>query len=126
MEIDFSDLFKTFVWDVMIKAAMADAMVALALSPTGWLAVTLTKLVIYATNKLYPYFVRFVKIQSIILQDEIHQKGFEHAQLKLKLIALKNGIDSQEFKDARKTEQDALLKLIKWNDGSTVVRVGKN
>lgn len=126
MNVDISDLFKSFVWDVMIKAAIADAMVALSLSPTGFLGVLLTKLIIYGTNKLYPYIVRFVKIQSIILQDEIHQKGFEKAQLKLKLVALKNGIDSQEFKDARKIEQDTLYKLIKFNDGSSVMRIGKN
>jgi hypothetical protein len=126
MTIDFADLFKSYVWDVMIKVAIADAMVSLSISPQGWLAMMITKIIIYGTNKLYPYIVRFIKIEKVILQDEIHQKEFEKIQLKLKIIATNKGIDSQEFKDAHKKEQDDLIKLIKFNDGSTSVRIGKN
>ena len=67
--------------------------------------------------------VKMVKIETIQIQDEIHQKSFERAQLKLKIIAKEKGIDSQEFKDAREKEKQALRKLILFNDASTVVRV---
>lgn len=124
MQIELSDLFKSMVWDILLKKAISKMMVSLVISPTGFLGVLLTKIIIAIADRLYPIIIEFVKIESIILTDEVHQKGFERAQLKLKVIALEKGINSQEFKDARKKEQDALLKLIKFNDGSTVVRVG--
>lgn len=123
MELDISVVFKSMVWDVLLKKAISQMMVSLVISPTGFLGVLLTKVIIYVANKLYPIIVEFIKIESVVIKDEIHQKQYEHAQLKLKLIARKSGINSQEFKDAHEIEKNALYKLIKFNDGSTVVQI---
>lgn len=124
MEIDISSLFKSMVWDVLLKRGIDILITSLSISPQGILAVIITKLIIIVANKLYPIIVQMVRIESVVLTDEVHQKSFERAQLKLKIIAKEKGIDSQEFKDAREKEKETLYKLIKFNDGSTSMRVG--
>lgn len=123
MELDISTLFKDMVWDILLKKGISTLMLSLSISPQGFLGIVLTKLIIAIADKLYPIMVKMVKIETIQIQDEIHQKSFERAQLKLKIIAKEKGIDSQEFKDAREKEKQALRKLILFNDASTVVRV---
>ena len=123
MELDISTLFKDMVWDILLKKGISTLMLSLSISPQGFLGIILTKLIIAIADKLYPIMVKMVKIETIQIQDEIHQKSFERAQLKLKIIAKEKGIDSQEFKDAREKEKQALRKLILFNDASTVVRV---
>ena len=124
MEIDISSIFKSMVWDVLLKRGIDILITSLSISPQGFLAMLITKVIIIVANKLYPIIVQMVRIESVILTDEVHQKSFERAQLKLKIIAKEKGIDSQEFKDAREKEKESLYKLIKFNDGSTSVRVG--
>lgn len=110
-----SEAFKSLVWDVGVKKLSFVILGFLSISPTGFLGVALTKVIIHCAEKVYPYFKKWVKVGSIVLENEIHQKAYERASLKLKLVAMRNGIDSDEFKKERDIEHDIQSKLVIFN-----------
>lgn len=110
-----STIFKSLVWDVAIKKYSFELLTSLALSPTGFLGIVITKAIVHLTEKLYPIFVKMIKVGEIKLSNEIHQRAYEKAQIKLKLTLDRYGIDSKEFKDERKIEHDKLADAIIYN-----------
>lgn len=102
-----STIFKSLVWDIAVKKFI----VSLALSPTGFLGIIIAKLL----DKLYPIFVNMVKVGEIKLSNEIHQRVYEKAQIKLKLTLDRYGIDSKEFKDEREIEHNKLVRAVVYN-----------
>lgn len=107
-----SPIFKSLVWDIIIKEAVAKAIALLALSPNGIVAVVVSHLLIMSTNWLYTFFEKVVKVGEIKLNNDIHQREYEKASTKLKIIAISKGINSDEFKDQRKIEHDKLFDAV--------------
>lgn len=108
-------IFKDLVFDVMIKNAIAYVMAFLKLSPAGWVAGLLTKIIFYYTDKAFPYLVKYIKVKDIKFENEIHQRSYEKAAYKLKVIAIEKGIDSKEFNDERKIAHDKQAALVIFN-----------
>jgi hypothetical protein len=126
MEINVIDIAKSLFWDLMVKKAIADAIAFLAIPASGPIAFIVTKIIVKFTDKLYFYFSQEIKIGALKLENELHQKAFERAQIKLKLIALEKGIESDEFKNQRKIEVEKLADLIRFIDKPTSVQIGTN
>lgn len=110
-----SPIFKSLVWDVMIKSAVGKAIALLALSPTGFVANIVATLLIKFSDWLYPIFEKAIKVGEIKLSNEIHQRAYEKAQYKLKVIAIEKGIDSDEFKKQRDIEHNKLVDAIVYS-----------
>lgn len=110
-----SKIFKDLVFDVMIKNAIAYVIAFFKLTPAGWAAGLLAKIVFYYTDKAFPYLVKYIKVADIKFENEIHQRSYEKAAYKLKVIAIEKGIDSKEFNDERKIAHDKQAALVIFN-----------
>lgn len=105
-----SPIFKSLVWDAMIKSAVGKTIALLSLSPTGFFAIIISQALISFTNWwLYPIFEKTIKVGDIKLSNEIHQRAYEKASYKLKIIAIENGVNSNEFKKQREIEHNKLV-----------------
>ena len=110
-----SKIFKDLVFDVMIKNAITYVVAFFKLTPAGWVAGLLAKIVFYYTDKAFPYLVKYIKVADIKFENEIHQRSYEKAAYKLKVIAIEKGIDSKEFNDERKIAHDKQAALVIFN-----------
>lgn len=110
-----SEVFKSLVWDVAVKNIIAKSFIFFAISPTGFAANAITKIVIHYAEKAYPYFKKWVKVGSIVLDNEVHQRSYEKASYKLKVIAIESGINSDAFKKERDIEHEKQSKLVIFN-----------
>lgn len=126
MEVDLSLIFKSMVWDLLIKQAIADALAWLPLSISGPFGIVIGKAIGWLGDKLFTYFITVVKIEDISLMNSIHDKMYKNAQLKLKIIAKESGVDSQEFKNENAKMQDALWDFVRFNADPLKLHIGKN
>ena len=115
-DVDVADgIFKSLVWDVLVKSIIARLIIALSISPQGFLALTLSKIVTSLAEKIYPTVIRLVKISSIKFKDEIDQRAYEKAALLLSVVAIEKGINSDEFKKQRDIEHSKQAELVIFN-----------
>ena len=109
------NLFKSLVWDNLVKTAISKVFIAvpfLALGPLGkltsWL---LTKF----AKKLYLQFEEVVDLKHIVYLNKDLRKEFDRASVKLKILAREVGIESNEFKKARKEHEKQLAAFVHFN-----------
>jgi hypothetical protein len=126
VELDLGSIFKNLIWDLMIKQVIADALAWLPLGVAGPFGLVVTRLILLVSNNLYGRFEILVKLDTIILKNDVHQKFFENAQFKLKILAKEKGIDSQEFKNERTKMADDLWDLTRVNVDPLKLRIGNN
>lgn len=107
--------FKSLVWDIFFKNLAVKFVMFFGMTPNGAAAIALTKIVLYFTEKAYVVFKKTVKVGTIVLANDVHQKSYERASLKLKIIAREKGIESDEFKNQRKIEHDKQADLVIFN-----------
>lgn len=108
-------VFKDLVLDVMIKKWIAFLLTFLKISPTGWIASLIAKIVFHYVDKGFPYLVKYIKVKDIKFENAIHQRSYEIAAYKLRVIAHEKGEDSEEFKAARKVEHEKQAALVVFN-----------
>ena len=112
MEIE--QLFKSLVWDNLIKAAIKKVFMAvpfLAMGPLGKITVyLLTKF----ADKLYDVLHEQIDLQVIVFKNYRLRKEFDRASVKLKIIAKSKGIESNEFKDARELHKKRLSDFVRF------------
>lgn len=125
MEVELLTIFRKIVWDVLSKKAIAKVMALLVINPSGVLGTIVLNILAKISEKAFEWVALEIKLESIKVVNEVHQSQFERAQLKLKLIARNSGIESDEFKKARKEEHEKLVKVVVYNLDPTVVRIGK-
>lgn len=110
-----AEIFKSLVWDNAVKRVLTDFVFAnskfLSFGPIKFL---ITKIVIHFADLLFKAIIMAIDMQKIAWKNESLEKEFKTAELKLKLIARDHGIESEEFKVARKENQDALYKLVSF------------
>lgn len=125
MTIDLTSLIKDWLLNYLVKDATAAVLAFFALSPTGMAGIVVAKIVSHVAAKIYPWFIKRVKVGSIILSNDLHQKLFENAQVKLKVIAMEKGIDSKEFQDAHENERTKFFTSVERDLNPLVVRIGQ-
>jgi len=112
---EISPIFKSLVWDVLVKRYLSELFISLSIGPTSFLAVIITKIAMYFLERLYPIIEQTVKIGEIRLTNEIHQAAYQRAHLKLVILAKEKGIDSFEFKKQREIQHEKLADLVIYN-----------
>lgn len=108
------DLFKSLVWDLILKAvidAICAAVPLLAFPPVKWI---LSFLITKFTDQFYEAVKLQIDMQSIIIKNAEHLSAYNKASATLKIIAHDKGIDSEEFKNARENAKLALSKFVRF------------
>ena len=106
------DLFKDLVWDNLINAALVELHAAVpwtTIPPLSWIIDYIVRLF---ADKLYFGAKLFIDISTIPIINEELKREFGHSEVKLKIIAHNSGIDSEEFKNARKKNVVLLSKFV--------------
>lgn len=107
--------FKSFVVDNYLDEGIKLLLVSLKVTPGGFLASIIAKVVVVIVERLYPIMIKFIKVADIKLENQVHQAAWEKVQYKLKVIALEGGINSPAFEEARKKEHEKFSKAVKLN-----------
>lgn len=107
--------FKSFVADNYLDEGIKLLLISLKVTPGGFLASIVTKIIMMVVDRLYPIMIKFIKVQDIKLENKVHQAAWEKVQYKLKVLAIEGGIDSPAFEEARKKEHEKFSKAVKLN-----------
>lgn len=111
---EYEKIFKTLVWDVVIKAgetALEAYVPVLALPVIKQLDEAAIGAI---TDWVFSKLVLVVDIAAIRLTNELHQKAFDEAMVRLKLVSLSKGSDSEEYKKEIENAKIALSKFIRY------------
>lgn len=112
--MDLSDIFKSLVWDTLVKAALSQLFLAVPLLGWGPIGYVVSWLAVYFTDKLYAVVKTAVDLEVITLRNEEHKKEYAGAAVRLKLIAKSKGVDSPEFMKAREEQKLALSRFVRF------------
>jgi len=113
--MNLNALFKSLIWDELVKKAIAKILLAvpfLAWGPLGWLTKwAVTKI----ADKLYEALKDVVDFKVIALKNKTLRKEFDRASIKLYAIGKDKGINSHDFKKARQKHKEALAALVHFS-----------
>jgi len=113
-EIDVGDLFEDLIWGAIIKAATQALIKAIPFLAIGPMPMIVGLIVGLVGDFVYDQLKDVYSFQSVAIKNEIHRREFDSSAIKLKLIAREKGIDSDEFKTARKQYGDSLAKFVRF------------
>ncbi len=109
------DLFKTLVWDSLVKAGM-EAILVQVPGLRVWPLSALTRYVIGTfSEKLYGVTKLAVDLQAISFLNGQHKRAFDRAAVTLKIIANEKGIESEEFRKAKDEAKSALSQFVRFH-----------
>lgn len=109
------DLFKDLVWDTLVKAALQRLFLLVPFLSWGPLGTIITWLALKYADELYAAVALYIDVETIAFRNQEFGQTFASAEINLKQVAGKSGIDSQEFQNARTTEKQALSNVIKFD-----------
>lgn len=109
------DLFRTIVWDNLTEATLTliftEAPV-LNIWPIGPL---LRAAVRYISDKLFQSLRLFVDLAAIPILNEEHRRKYDAAAVALQAIAIRSGVDSDEYRKAKDNAKAAFAQLVRFN-----------
>lgn len=114
-ELDLGDFLKDVVWGAVVKVATARLIAALPFlgwGPMGWITAGIVAVV---GNVVYEAMEEAFNLQKIVFKNDGFQKAYDTVSVKLKIIAHNYGVDSEEFKAARRANLLALQQLAKFD-----------
>jgi hypothetical protein len=112
------DLFKDLVWDNLVDAALGALFTALPILKIWPIGPIINSVVRLFADKLFAALQLAIDLQIIAFVNGEHRRAFDDASVKLKIIASSHGIESEEFKKARKEHRDALSKFVRLSGRS--------
>lgn len=111
--MDFSEIFKSLVWDTIVKVALEQLFLAVPLLGWGPIGYVVSWIAVYFADKLYDVVKLAVDLEVIVIRNEVHKREYAGAAVKLKLLAKSKGVDSDEFKKARDEQKETLSRFIR-------------
>jgi hypothetical protein len=108
-------LFKTLIWDNLIRAATKKLFAALpflAWGPLGWLT---NYIIAKYAEILYVALSDTTKMHLIQIRNKELEKQFHIASIDLRLTAMNHGEDSEEYQRVRELTKDRLARFISFN-----------
>ena len=112
--MDIDQLFRSLVWDNLVKAAIKRVFMAVPFLAIGPLGVITKFIIIKIANKIYEVLKETVDLQLIVFKNYRLKKEFDRASVMLKIIAQGKGVDSNEFKDAREIHKKRLSNFVRF------------
>lgn len=107
-------LFKSLVWDTMVRAALSYLFAAIPWLAWGPLGAAVSFIAMHFADKLYVLLSDVVEMEYIAFKNEAHRKAFDEAAAGLQAIADAKGPDSEEFKNEREKAKAALSKFVRF------------
>ncbi len=116
---DLGDLFKSLVWDNIVKMAITRLFSFLpgflVGGPIGlFLRPIITGFIVKFTDQLYEFLRLTINFQMIVFKVEDLERKYTEAGVELASIANEKGIDSPEFAEARKANDEAFYDFVEY------------
>lgn len=114
MDIPWGELFKGVVWDNLVKAAIKRLFAAapwLSWGPLGWLT---SFVIVYISDLIYEELSKFIDVQYVIFKNAQLRDQWAKTAVDLKAVALKSGIESEEFKKARHEQTEKFSEFVRF------------
>jgi len=118
-----ADLFEDLVWNTLVNYGLQLLFQAVPFLGWGPIGSFVSWLVLKYADQLYQALVLLIDVNVIAFRNQQFGQSFATAEVNLKQIAGKNGIDSQEFQDARVTAKQDLSNVIKFDPARLPARV---
>jgi hypothetical protein len=90
--------------------ALFKAVPWLGWGPIGWLV---SYAITNYAGQLYELLKEYIHVESMVIKNEEFRTAYDEASVGLKLIANEKGIESEEFKTARKANREALSQFVR-------------
>lgn len=113
--MDFDQLFKTLVWDAIVKALVARLFVAIPFLGWGPIGIVVGWVITLVTDKLFDAIKLFINLELIVLRNEAHLRAYQRASSALYIIARDKGIESEDFRRAREEHRTELADFIRFD-----------
>lgn len=111
--ISAEELFKGGVWDPLVDLGLAALFAEAPFLNLPLLRDGIKWVVRKFATSVFTYFQELVNLRYVIVKNLGLQKRFTEHALALKGIALEKGLDSEEYKNARKIHQQALAEKVR-------------
>lgn len=108
-------IFKSLVWTPLIQAGETALFIQFPLLALPVEKEIDTALINWATDDLYAWLCTQFDMAAVKWVNPIHQKAFEDASLKLKIIGAEKGVHSPEYEKGIQDETTALQSFIHFN-----------
>ena len=112
--VSLEELFKSMVWDAIVKALIARLFVIVPFLGWGPIGLVVTWGLTLLAEKLYSAIKLFINLEMIVLRNAEHERAFTRAGSELYLIARDKGIESEEFGRAREEHKVALAAFVSF------------
>lgn len=97
-----SEIFKSIAWEPIVSVVLKQFFMRfpiLGFGPIQWIISTI---VFKFTDELYEAVKVFINVEVIVFRNDNFRIAFERKSVELKLVARSFGVDSEQFKEARK------------------------
>ena len=108
------DLFKTLIWDTLIKAALKKLFLKVPLLGWGPIGFLVSHFVFKFTDMLYLEVKDFINIKMIFFKNKEAHDKYAEASKDLALILKDKGVESDDFKKAREAHKEALSNFVRF------------
>lgn len=108
------DLFKDLAWDSLVNALLMWLFAQAPWLAWGPLRLVTTFVITHLTDKLYSLLDGAADMTRIVFRNEAHQREYERASVRLKILARDKGAESEEFRNARAEHRAALSDLVRF------------
>lgn len=109
------NLFKSLIWDPLVKAAMTALDVEVPVLAVWPLSSIINGVVNLASNAIFTQVRLLVDVTAIKLLNAEHEAEYNSAAEKLAVIAHDQGVDSDAFIQQREIAKAALSKFVQFN-----------
>lgn len=109
-------LFKDLFWDLSVQAALTALFAYVPVLNVWPLRGIVTGIITLFTDKMYSLMKLLIDVTAIKFTNGEHQRAFDSAAVKLKIIAHDRGIDSDEFRKAREDAKASLSRFVRFGD----------
>lgn len=108
------DLFHDTVWKAGVEGALT-AIFTQAPWLNAWPLRPITQALIrFGAEKLFQQIKLFIDLKAISLVNAQHKRDFEKASVTLRVIAIKHGVHSEEFKNARENAKALFAEFARY------------
>lgn len=112
--MDLGSIFKSLLWDSLVRAGLQRLFTAVPLLGWGPLGTVITWAVFHFSDQLYETWDTAVDLKAIALKKEEHRKAFDRASIELWMIAKTEGVDSPDYKRVREQHKIDLSRLVHY------------
>lgn len=109
------DNFKELAWEMMLDEAIRKMVAANPVLSFGPVLILMTLVIRYFAIYFYQVFSIYIKTDLIVFTNAELQKQFGVKAVGLKQVAVTKGIESPEFKEARRENQKALSDFTRYD-----------